>query len=68
VQLAALVEGDPSLYNPYGVIAVNPKKSKYVKYDLAMKFINWITSAEGQKLIAGFKVKGVQLFVPDAKK
>jgi tungstate transport system substrate-binding protein len=67
VKLAPAVEGDPGLFNPYGVIAVNPKKSKYVKYDLAMKFVGWITSDAGQKLIGEYKVKGVQLFIPDAK-
>ncbi len=66
-RLVPIVEGDPALFNPYGVIAVNPKKNKYVKYDLAMKFIEWIVSEEGQKLIADYKVQGKQLFVPDAK-
>ena len=68
VKLSALVEGDPTLFNPYGVIAVNPKKNKYAKYDLAMKYVDWMTSDEGQKLIAGYKIKGIQLFIPDAKK
>ncbi len=68
VDLPPMVEGDASLFNPYGVIAVNPKKWKHVKYDLAMKFIYWIRSPEGQKLIGGYKMKGVQLFIPDAGK
>ncbi|MFA6450419.1 MAG: substrate-binding domain-containing protein [bacterium] len=68
VKLTELVEGDAALFNPYGVIAVNPKKNKYVKYDLAMKFIGWLTSQEGQKLIGEYKVQGVRLFTPDAKK
>ncbi len=68
VRLVPAVEGDPALFNPYGVIAVNPKKNKYVKHDLAMKFIDWLTSEEGQKRIGDYKIKGVRLFTPDAKK
>jgi tungstate transport system substrate-binding protein len=66
--LAILVEGDPRLYNPYGVIAVNPKKYPGVNYEGAMAFIDWITSEEGQKLIADFKVEGQQLFFPSARR
>jgi tungstate transport system substrate-binding protein len=39
-----------------------------VKYDLAKKFIDYVTGPEGQKVIADFKVHGKQLFFPDAKK
>lgn len=66
--LEILVEGDQRLYNPYGIIAVNPKKYPGVNYRGAMTLIDWITSAEGQKLIANFKVDGVQLFFPNAIK
>jgi tungstate transport system substrate-binding protein len=66
--LEILVEGDPRLYNPYGIIAVNPKKYPGVNYRGAMMLIEWITSAEGQKVIADFKVDGVQLFFPNAGK
>ena len=66
--LEILVEGDARLYNPYGIIAVNPKKYPGVNYRGAMTLIEWITSAEGQKLIANFKVDGVQLFFPSAGK
>ena len=66
--LEILVEGDPRLYNPYGIIAVNPKKYPGANYRGAMLLIDWITSAEGQKLIADFKVDGVQLFFPSAGK
>ena len=66
--LNILVQGDPKMFNPYGVIAVNPKKFPDVNYEGAMDFINWITSDEGQKKIAEFKVDGEQLFFPSAKK
>ena len=68
VDLVALVENGKTLFNPYGVIAVNPRKYPKTHYDLAMKFIDWLTSDEGQELIGSYKVRGVRLFVPDAKK
>lgn len=65
--LVLLYEGDKTLFNPYGVIAVNPKKHPHVKYDLSMKFIEFLTSKEGQGIIANFKLNGEQLFFPDAR-
>jgi len=67
VGLPILVQGDSKLYNPYGIIAVNPKKFPDANYKGATQLINWITSAEGQSLIASFKVDGEQLFTPSAK-
>ena len=66
VDLEILFEGDALLANPYGVIPVNPEKHPSVKYDLAMKFATWLTSAKGQAVIAGFRLEGKQLFFPDA--
>jgi tungstate transport system substrate-binding protein len=61
-------EGDPILYNQYGVMAVNPEKHKQVHYKEAKVFIDWLISPEGQKAIGDFKdKKGNQLFIPDAK-
>ena len=65
--LVLLYEGDKILFNPYGVIAVDPKRHPHVKYDLAMKFIEFLTSKEGQGIIASFKVNGEQLFFPNAR-
>lgn len=62
--LEILVQGDPKMFNPYGIIAVNPKKYPDINHDGAMKLIEWITSPEGQNLIAGFRVNGEQLFFP----
>jgi tungstate transport system substrate-binding protein len=67
LSLRILVEGDPRLFNPYGIIAVNPKKFPYVNYDGAMRLIAWFTSAEGQELIASYKIGGEVLFFPDAR-
>ncbi len=60
---------DKNLYNPYGVMAVNPDKHPGVNYDMAMNFVKWITSADEQKVIASFGVDkfGQQLFYPNAK-
>jgi len=66
VALPILVEGDPRLFNPYGVIAVNPARFPHVNYLGAMQLIAWMTSVEGQGIIGGFKVGGEMLFFPDA--
>jgi tungstate transport system substrate-binding protein len=63
-----LLEGDKTLFNPYGIIAVNPKKHPNAQYELARKFIDYVTGPEGQKIIADYKLEGKQLFFPDAKK
>jgi len=62
-----LVEGDAALFNPYSVIAVNPAKCSGATYDLAMAFINWITSAKGQQVIRDFRMMGKPLFTPNAQ-
>lgn len=68
LDLVLLLEGDPILFNQYGVMAVNPEKHKHVKYKEAMAFVNWVISKEGQQAIASFKDKlGNQLFYPNAK-
>jgi len=66
--LAILVEGDNRLFNQYGVMLVNPDKHPNVKKAEGMAFINWVTSPEGQKTIADYKIGGEQLFFPNAKK
>jgi tungstate transport system substrate-binding protein len=65
--LETLVAGDPRMFNPYGVIAVNPKRYPTLNNQGAMAFVNWLTSAEGQNAIAGFRINGVQMFFPTAK-
>ncbi len=65
--LEVLVSGDPKLFNPYGVIAVNPARHPGVNHAGAMKFIEWLTSPEGQAAIAAFRVGGEQLFFPGAR-
>jgi len=68
LDMVVVLEGDPILFNQYGVMAVNPEKHPGVKYQEAMQFINWIISKEGQDAIASFKDKnGNALFIPNAK-
>jgi len=66
--LAILVEGDKRLFNQYGVMLVNPQKHPNVKKAEGKAFIDWVTSAEGQKTIADYKIGGEQLFFPNAGK
>ncbi len=68
LDMAVVLEGDPVLFNQYGVMAVNPEKHKQVKYKEARQFIDWLISPEGQQAIGSFKDKhGNQLFIPNAQ-
>jgi tungstate transport system substrate-binding protein len=66
IDLIIVSQGDTNLYNPYGVIAVNPGMHPQVKYVKAMTLIGWLTSPECQKMIGEFKKEGEVLFHPDA--
>ncbi|WP_411903204.1 ABC transporter substrate-binding protein [Methylorubrum thiocyanatum] len=66
--LTILVEGDPRLFNPYGVMLVNPDKHPSVKVKEGQALIDWLVSSEGQKAIADYTINGEQLFFPSAKK
>jgi tungstate transport system substrate-binding protein len=65
--LDIVVEGDKQLFNPYGVILVNPAKFKHIKAKDGQAFIDWLVSDEGQKVIASYKLKGKPAFFPNAK-
>jgi tungstate transport system substrate-binding protein len=68
LEMVIVLEGDPVLFNQYGVMAVNPEKHRHVKYRETMEFVNWLISGDGQQAIASFKDKhGNQLFIPNAK-
>lgn len=64
--LKVLVSGDPRLFNPYGVIAVNPERYRDTNYTGAMRLIAWLTSVAGQKIIEDFKINDQALFIPTA--
>ena len=65
--LVILVEGDDVLFNQYSVIAVNPVRGDHLRYDLALKFSDWMRSDKVQKMIGNFTLLGKPLFVPNAK-
>ena len=60
--LKILYEKDKELFNPYGIIAVNPNKFSHVEYDKSMKFIDWLVKGRGKTLIDEFTLNGEQLF------
>lgn len=66
--LAILVQGDPKLFNQYGVMLVNPAKFPHVKKAEGQAFVDWITSKNGQDVIASYQIGGEQLFFPNANK
>jgi len=65
--LEILNQGDKILFNQYGSILVNPARHEGLKTDLARVWHNWITSEKGQKVIASYRLKGQQLFFPNAR-
>jgi tungstate transport system substrate-binding protein len=65
--LAIMVQGDKRMFNPYGIIAVNPARHPGVRYKAARQLIDWITSPAGQQRIASFRPGGQQLFFPSAR-
>jgi tungstate transport system substrate-binding protein len=66
--LEILVEGDPDLFNQYGVMRVSPEHCPNAKVEAGQKFVDWVTSPEGQAAIASYKIDGQQLFFPNAKR
>jgi len=66
--LVILVQGDPKLFNQYGVMLVNPAKFPHVKKAEGQAFIDWLISKNGQDVIASYQIGGEQLFFPNAKK
>ncbi len=65
-ELGIVVEGDKRLFNQYGVILVKPHKHVHVKKSMGTAFSDWLTSSEGQKAIAEYRINGQQLFFPNA--
>ena len=64
--LVIVVEGDKRMFNPYGVMTVNPARHPHVKVAEAQAFVEWLVSKEGQAAIASYQIGGEQLFFPDA--
>ncbi|MCK4494481.1 MAG: substrate-binding domain-containing protein [Methylococcales bacterium] len=66
--LEIVFAGDKNLFNPYHIMAVNPKRYPSVNYALAQQYIDFIISKQGQKIIGDYQKKGQQLFYPDVIK
>lgn len=64
--LKLLLSGDDMLFNPYGIILVNPALHPHIKIDMARSFSNWIVSDTAQKAIGDFTLQNMQLFCPNA--
>jgi tungstate transport system substrate-binding protein len=68
LEMEILLEGDPILFNQYGIMAVNPEKHSHVKYEKAIAFIDWMISEKGQAAISSFTDNQANpLFIPNAK-
>ena len=65
--LTVLVEGDDILLNQYSVLTLDPKNCPKAKYELALKFSDWMASESAQKKIADFRLLKQKLFIPNAK-
>ncbi|MFO7556505.1 MAG: tungsten ABC transporter substrate-binding protein, partial [Desulfobacterales bacterium] len=66
LDLEILYQGDPGLFNSYGVIPISPKIHPHVKFELADRFAKWLVSEKTQARIARYKIAGKQAFFPDA--
>ena len=67
-RLEVLVERDPALANPYGVVLVSAARHPHVKTKEGQALIDWLLSAEGQTAIASFRLGGEPAFFPNARR
>jgi tungstate transport system substrate-binding protein len=69
LDLVIVLEGDEILFNPYGVMSVNPNKNPNIQNNLAGIFIDWIISVPVQEKIATYGIAefGDSLFIPDSE-
>lgn len=61
-KLRILSQGDPVLFNPYGVITVNPAKWPTANYAGAKALMEFMTGPKGRELISAYKISGEQCF------
>ncbi len=62
-----LLQGDPRLFNQYGVVTINPARCPTIKSAAAAEFVEWLLSTEGQISISTLMRNGQPLFFPNAK-
>ncbi|HEU0201047.1 MAG TPA: substrate-binding domain-containing protein, partial [Burkholderiaceae bacterium] len=53
--LEIVFAGDKRLFNPYGVILVNPERHPHVKKEAGQRFIEWLVAPAGQAAIAAYR-------------
>jgi len=64
-RLRILLDEDPVLFNPYGVMIVNPERHPHVETALAQQFVEWLLSTDGQRAIGAYQLAGEPLFIPN---
>jgi tungstate transport system substrate-binding protein len=62
--LEILTEVDPTLFNPYASILVNPAKRPNVKFGDARIWHEWLTTKPGLDAISSYQISGEELFFP----
>ncbi|MFQ5762907.1 MAG: substrate-binding domain-containing protein [Candidatus Bathyarchaeia archaeon] len=67
LDIGIVFEGGVDLLNPYGAILVNPELHPDAQYDLAVAYVAFLVSDDGQKLISDFEKNGQHLFIPIAQ-
>ena len=60
--LEIMVQGDPRMFNPYGIMAVSRSKYPEINFTGAEALIAWLTSDAGRAAITAFRPRGEQLF------
>ncbi|MBU2980524.1 substrate-binding domain-containing protein [Lentibacter algarum] len=65
--LKLLFAGDPTLFNQYAYIPVNPAKHGHVKHSEALALEAWLTGPRAAELINNYKINGETLFTFNAE-
>ncbi len=70
LKLVILFEGDPVLINRYHALIGNPKVNPSVNYDLAKRFVEFLSGDEGQRIIStyGKDLFGSPLYFPRSRR
>jgi tungstate transport system substrate-binding protein len=65
--LSLLFAGDPTLFNQYAYLPVNPKRHAHVKAKAARDLESWLVSSRAKQIINGYEIGGEALFVFNAR-
>lgn len=64
IELVPLGSSGEELFNPYGIMTVNPEKNDRINDELATAFVDFMISPEAQTMIRDFRVGEEPLFYP----